>query len=219
MTDLRVRSAGAPQPATDGTGKWVAGWGTPEGGLVTASQYDSLVAGGKVFVAHAGTLTAPLAGNDAYVITTPDLNVDVPDGTSIKPLFLQVHYETVGTTLLLETFASISSTLGAQSGGNSVTAASLRNRGGGSSNCAITSAATTTAQSGTTFEFFRGGYQLAEDMAATEDWETRTFKWTAGKNGPAPLVIGDASIAIWAASETTTCFITLVWVEFQGGEF
>jgi hypothetical protein len=120
--------------------------------------------------------------------------------------------------LLLETFASISSTLGSQSGGTGLTAISLRNRGGGATRCTATSAATATAQTGNVLEFARSGYQLAEDMAGTEDWASRTFKWAAGVDGPAPLVIGNGSM-VWAASQSATVFITLTWAEFQGNEY
>jgi len=220
MSDIRLHAAAAPSPVTSGNRQLIGAWGTPEGALNVGSQYDAMVARGRVFVANAGTLTAPLSGNDSLVNTDPDLLIDVPEGTSIKPLFVGVNYETVGTTLLAECVMSASASLGAQSGGTGITAVSLRTRGGGSTRCTITSAATATAQSGNVFEFFRHQVQLVEDMAATEvGWDDRNFRWNAGVDGPAPLLIGDSSLMIWAASQATTCFITAIWAEFQENEY
>ena len=96
----------------------------------------------------------------------------------------------------------------------------LRTRGGGSTNCTITHTATATAQSGNVFEFFRDQIQLVEDMAATEvGWEDRNFRWSAMIDTPAPLLVGDSSLMIWGATQTTTLFITAIWAEFQGNEY
>lgn len=221
MSDLRVLSIANPAVTKNGgaPGSRMAGWGTPEGALNIGSQWDALVAAGKVYTALAGTQSSPLDGNDAYVITDPDLNVDVPDGTTIRPLFLSVHYESVGSTLLRENFASISSTLGAQSGGSDVTPINLRNRGGGGSNCTVTSAATVTAQSGTVLEFARSGLELDEAVSTGVDFPNRTHTWAAGKDGPAPILIGEGSLNVWMASQAASGFITLTWAEFQDNEY
>ena len=80
--------------------------------------------------------------------------------------------------------------------------------------------ATATAQSTNVTEFYRHQIQLVEDMAATEvGWEDRNFVWAAGKDGPAPLLIGDSSLMVWGATETTTLFIEAMWVEFQNNEY
>jgi hypothetical protein len=220
MSNQQINAQASPAPATGGGPDWVKQWATPHGAAVVGSQYDAAVARGLVFSARVGTLTTPLTGAGAVVATTPDLLVDIPSGTSIRPVYLSVQYETVGTTLLLETFASISSTLGSKSGGNSVTPVSLRNSGGGSSNCTATSIATATAQTGVVHEFFRDGFQLAEDMAATEDgWASRKFVWRAGVDGPAPLIKGNASVFVYAAAQNPTVFINFIWEEFQANEY
>lgn len=220
MSDIRVQAAGAPSPVTNGNNQRIAAWGTPEGALNIGSQYDAMVARGRVFIANSGTLTAPTNGADALVNTTPDLLIDVPDGTSIKPLVIQVNFESVGSTAVLECLASASASLGAKSGGSAVTAGSLRTRGGGTTRCTITHTATATAQSTNVIEFFRHQVQLVEDMAATEvGWDDRNYRWVAGVNGPAPLLVGDSSLMIWAASQAASVFITAIWAEFQDNEY
>lgn len=223
MSDLRVNSAVTPTIITGGGSAWLAAWGTPDGAMHTDDRVQGLVAAGRVFTANAGTGTAPITFAGAFDADGPDLVVDVPSGTSIMPLFLSVHYEAVGTTALLETFASASGTLGATSSGTGITPRSMRvGGGGGASVCTVTGAvgaAGCTAQSGALVEFARSGYQLAEDMAATEDWASRTFNWAQGNDGPAPLLIGDGSIFVHAAAQAGTGFITLTWAEFQGNEY
>ncbi len=220
MTDNRVRSAAAPTPVTGGANLNIAAWGSPHGATVGETEWDAHVGRGLVFMANSGTLTAPTAGHDILVSTTPDLLIDVPDGTSIKPLMIRVSYESVGSTLLSEVVYSFSADLGVQTGGTAVTPTNMRSRGGGSTNCTITHTATATAQATNVTEFYRHQIQLVEDMAAAEvGWEDRNFVWAAGKDGPAPLLIGESSLMIWGATETTTLFIEAMWVEFQGNEY
>ncbi len=217
--DNRVRSTSSPDATAKGAVAEQPMWGTPEGAVNTGSRYDSLVAAGRVFTVNAGTLTAPITGVGAYVTTTPDLAIDVPVGTTIKPLRLLIHYEIVGTTQLMENIATISNTLNAASGGADITPVAMRNRGGGTSNCTATSVATVTAAASTSYEFHRSGFQLVEDFAAQESWESRTFEWVADEDGPAPLVIGDAGIRIWTATQNPSNFITFTWAEFQDNEY
>jgi len=222
MSDIRVNSRVSPETGGPNAGL-ILQHGTPDGASYVESRMQSLVRKGTLFTANGGTGSAPATFAGAFDADGPDFVLDVPSGTSIMPVYLSVTYETVGTTLLLETFASASGTLGAVSAGTAVTPRSMRvGGGGGTSNCTANvavDAAGATAQTGALVEFARNGYQLAEDMAATEDWATRTFTWAAGRDGPAPLVIGDGSIFVHAAAQAGTGFITLSWAEFQDGEY
>jgi len=222
MSDIRIDSRVSPNTQGPNAGL-INQHGTPDGAAYVENRMEGWVRKGLVFTANAGTATTPITFAGAYDADGPDLVVDVPDGTSIIPLFLSVTYEAVGTTLLLETFASASGTLGAVVTGTAVTPRSMRvGGGGGSTNCTVNSAidaAGCTVQSGALVEFARNGYQLAEDMAATEDWATRTFTWAAGRDGPGPLVVGDGSVFVHAASQAGTGFITFSWAEFQDGEY
>ena len=219
MSDERVLSQATPAPSTGGGPDRIARWGSPHGAGVSSSELDALVARGLVFTVHAGTASTPVTSAGAFAATTPDLLVDVPDGTSIRPLFLSIHYETPGTTLLRESFASVSTALGVQTGGTGITPVNMRTRGGGSSNCTATSIATATAQSGSIIEFGRSGLELDEVVTTGVDFPNRTTTWAAGADGPSPLVIGDGSIFVYGASQAGTLFITLVYAEFQGNEY
>jgi hypothetical protein len=180
---------------------------------------DALVAAGQVFTVHAGTATTPVVSAGAFVATTPDLLLDIPAGTAIRPLFMSIHYETPGSTLLRESFASVSTALGVQTGGTGITPVNMRTSGGGSSNCTATSIATATAQSGNIIEFGRSGLELDEVVTTGVDFPDRTTTWAAGRDGPSPLIIGAGSIFVYGASQAGTLFITLTYAEFQGNEY
>ena len=172
---------------------------------------------GEVFVANGGTATAQITFAGAYDADGPDFVIDVPDGTSIMPLLIHVQYEAVGTTLLLETFASISNSLGVVTTGTLVTPRNLRTSVSTPSGCTVNAAvdaAASTAQSGRIYELGRGGFELAEAMAATEDWAERRWVWSAKESGVYPVIDGDGSLFIHAASQAGTGFITVVYREF-----
>ena len=183
MSDNRVLAQSSPAPSTAGGPDRLAAWGTPQGAAVVGSEWDALVAGWLVFTVQAGTASSPVSSAGAFATTTPDLLLDIPDGTSIRPIFMSIHYETPGSTQLRESFASVSTTLGAQSGGTAITPRSMRTRGGGSSNCIATSIATATAQSGNIIEFGRGGLELDEVVTTGVDFPNRTSIWAAITRG------------------------------------
>lgn len=190
--------------------------GTLDGASFTADVNMLRALNGDVFVANGGTASSPVTFAGAYDADGPDFVIDVPDGTTIVPLAINIHYQTVGTTLLLETFASVSGTLGAVSAGTSVTPVNIRTGNSSSSGCTVNAAvdaAGCTAQSGSTYEFVRQGFQLAEDMAATEDWAERTWNWSAKESGIYPVIDGDGSLFIHAAAQAGTGMITVIYYE------
>lgn len=176
---------------------------------------------GEVYVANAGSATTPITFAGAYDADGPDLVIDVPDGTTIQPLYIHVQYEAVGTTLLLETFASISNSLAGTctvTGGGTVTPRNLRTGISTASGCTISygvDAAGCTAQSGRIYELRMGGFELAEAMAATEPgWPERNWKWGAKQYGVYPTIDGEGSMFVHCASQAGTGFITVVYREF-----
>jgi hypothetical protein len=214
MSDIRV-AAKTSGIGRAGQGTYAGAAGTLEGGLITADLSYLLSLNGDVFVANGGSASSPATFAGAYDADGPDFVIDVPDGTTIVPLAINIHYQTVGTTGLLETFASVSGTLGAVSAGTAVTPQNIRTGAAGSSGCTVNvavDAAGSTAQTGA-YEFFRGGFQLVEDMAATEDWAERTWNWSARESGVYPIIDGAGSLFIHCAAVAGTGFITVTYYE------
>jgi hypothetical protein len=193
---------------------------TLEGGLITADLSYLLSLNGDIYVANNATATTPATFAGAYDADGPDLVIDVPLNTTIVPLYIHVQYEAVGTTLLLETFASISNSLAGTTtvtGGGTVTPVNIRTGDSGTSSCAVSysvDAAGCTAQTGNIYELRMGGFELAEAMAATEPgWPERNWKWSAKQYGVYPIIDGEGSLFMHCASQAGTGFITVVYYE------
>ncbi len=175
---------------------------------------------GDVYVANSRFLTDAGTFAGAYDADGPDFVIDVPLGTTIVPLKIDVYYESVGSTLLMETFASISTTPAGtttKSGGGAVTPVNLRTGDSGTSNCTVAysiDGAGCTAQAAHIYEIFRHGFQLAEDMAAQEQgWPEKQYTWSAAEEGFYPVLDGVSSLFVHAAAQTGTGFITVIYYE------
>jgi len=214
---VTARTQGIGRTGPNQNNNYVSAAGFTDGALFVADHNLLLATNGDVFVANGGTGTAPITFAGAFDADGPDFVIDVPENTTIVPLAINIHYQTVGTTLLLEVLASISSTLGAVSAGTAVTPANIRTGNSGTSGCTVNAAidaAGCTAQTGTKYEFIRQGFQLAEDMAATEDWVERTWNWSAKQSGIYPVIDGSGSLFIHAAAQAGTGMITVTYAEF-----
>lgn len=189
--------------------------GTLDGAAFVADANLLRSLNGDVFVANGGTGTAPITFAGAYDADGPDFVVDVPDGTTIIPLAINIHYQTVGTTLLLEALASVASNLGAVTAGTSVTPRNIRTGNSSTSGCTVNAAVDASGCTVQTnpYEFVRQGFQLAEDMAATEDWQERTWNWSAKQTGIYPVIDGEGSLFIHAAAQAGTGMITVIYYE------
>ncbi len=221
MSDIKIKAK------TRGLGRQGQGVeqdvpGTLEGAMFTTDLAYLTALNGDVYVANSRFLTDAGAFAGAYDADGPDFVIDVPLGTTIVPLKIDVYYESVGTTLLMETFASISTTLAGtttKTGGGVVTPVNLRTGNSGTSDCTVAysiDAAGCTAQSAHIYEIFRHGFQLAEDMAVTEQgWPEKQYTWSAAEEGFYPILDGESSLFVHAASFGGTGFITVVYYEID----
>ncbi len=202
-----------------GQGTYRDATGTLEGGIVTADLSYLFSLNGDVFVANGalGTSEATFAG--ALDTDAPDLVIDVPLNTTIVPLKIDIYYEAVGASAVMETMVSVSKTLGATSSGDTITPVNIRTGNNSTSSCTVTSAVANsgaTVQSGLKYEFFRHGFQLAEDMAATEPgWPEKQYTWSAKKEGIYPILDGEASLFIHAAATAGKGFLTVIYYEIE----
>ena len=194
---------------------------------------------GRVFVANAGTITAPITfGPGAILETEPDLDLAVRPGTIVIPLFIHVQMETFGTTLLWEGMASAGcGTTGARTGGTLIDPVSLRTdsprgsalRGGSLASQGIASnvdTASATYQTINIDEFWRFGANKVVDIATAIDTSTdvRTERTWSYKTHVAPHVKAmDATnlgrLNVFTGSQAGTGFITLIFAEFKDDEY
>ena len=219
MSNIKVnaKTTGVGQA---GQGTYRDAAGTLEGAVITADLSYLLSLNGSIFVANNALDTSVATFAGAYDADGPDLVIDVPLNTTIVPLSIQVQYEAVGTTLLLETFASISNSLAGTTtvtGGGTVTPINARIGDASTSGCTVSysvDAAGCTAQTGRIYDIRLGGFELAEAMAATEPgWPERNWKWSAKQEGFYPIMDGESSMFIHCASQAGTGFIRVVYYE------
>ena len=190
------------------------------GELVVANNLDQFISDGRVFTINIGTGTAPATFAGAYVATTPDAYIYVPNGTTIIPLAIRVMYEAVGTESTMEIVATASVTGDSSAGGTALTAYPMRLDNPRTSACTATAAGTVTSpNSGTFFDFWRYMRPLTDTVATTEnDRHALVFEWSAF-TAPAPRIVGTTAgtggscLALWAASQAGTGFIEVTWVE------
>ena len=74
---------------------------------INESKVQALINAGYGYVLVGGVQSTPITGAGAYVSTTPDMDIKVPDDKALIPLTIRVQYETIGTASPLEPIATV----------------------------------------------------------------------------------------------------------------
>lgn len=188
-----------------------------DGGVLTASQYDMLVKGGRVFngqFATAGGL-ATIENNTAVDLTEPFLRVSIKSGHTLIPLFIKVGGAVVwetGDEYILYT----SDTDTYSSGGTAMTVRNLAQRSTSATavrqtqtanaydgDSALTEGAVTNPRVIDSGHFLTGGLNLPYEYSAMNG------------NRPYTMIEGPGSLCLMIARTTTTveAFYTMQWAE------
>jgi hypothetical protein len=188
-----------------------------DGTLTVANFIAALSLEGRVFTANVGTATSPVTfGAGGLDATEFDLHVSVPAGSVIIPLELRVVMEAFGTAAINEILmiAGGGSTCGA---GTAITPVSSNVNMGRSSSCTVTSAATATSGVAITTnvrELYRDGSPIAITIATVGQVRVpNVFLWRATDSGILDVVGPSQQVAVLAAANAGTGFITLKYVE------
>lgn len=204
------------------SGEYVDAEGLKDGSLVTVPWVQAQIVAGKGFHAYVGQATTPVTLDASWANTDPDISIDVPDGRIIMPIMVKVVMEAYGSTALFETMTLCSRTLAASSAGTAFVPINLRTRTGGGSNCSVYVGPTVTSGYTTgAFELYRASIAKIATVATGDDDSSRhdgIFEWNIGKQGYAPLLEGNASLATWATSQAASGYIYIEWLEFEEGE-
>jgi len=213
--ELAARKAISPQQDTAGQLKPI--WADLDGAVITQDKVAALVADGRVFHAYVGNASTPVTLDAAWANTDPDLSLDAPAGITVIPLRVVVVLEAFGTEALFETMTLCSKTLAAASAGTKFTPINLRTRHTRESACSVYVGPTVTSGYTTgAFELFRECIQKAVTVGTGDDDSTAyptKFEWNYLKDGPAPMLEGQASMATWATSQAASGYIQYVWAE------
>ena len=212
ITDLRVLEAG-----TTSTQVNVAG--LKDGAIVSADWIGANLQLGKVYMMQSGTESSEATFGTSYSATAPDIAIDVPDGTTVIPLKVDIEMEDYGSKGIFEIIAMVSKTSIATTA-TAFTPLNVRTRAAGGSNCiAVTNPTVTTGVTTGSYEFFRGIHHevmdvLSADTDSSAQNARRSFIWTYAQDGFAPVVDGVGSIHVWAHSQAAKGFMSLFWLEF-----
>lgn len=198
-----------------------------DGALFTSDWVMGLAMEGRVYVANAGTLSAPItfSASNTIIGTENDLDVSVPAGTLVIPLEIRLNMESFGSTLQFQAMAMVG-TGGAADSGTTLTPTNLRTDAPNASVSTIVAAggASATAQTTNLSEFWRVGTQFAADKtsasATTDQQDDNELHIWRHTDNAAPPIMYSSSVAsrlsVHVASESGTGFIVFTYAELPG---
>ena len=207
-------------------------WFQPDGSQVVYGSPGWVLAmqnAGYAYIANAGAQSTPITFAGAFDATAPDAYFYVPNGVTILPYEIEVIYEAVGTESTMEPIAlasPIGDSTAAVTGGALVTP---RNQKIGSPltsgltvSGGVDASGITTPVGAGAYDFWKNQRPLTDTVATGEnDRHELVFRWNGITSGM-PIIQGQVStgscLAIYAASQAGTGFITVKWLEFATTE-
>jgi len=192
-----------------------------DGTLLSAEWILAQTIRGRLMCASAGSLTTPITwtGTATNDQTKAAVMVDVPSGTTIFPLQIDLQMEAYGTNALFECAASTGSG-GVSAGGSAVTVKNMRSDAPYSTNCTVTSDLTGgTALTTNDAEFWHSGLAIAITMATAVNniancgKDFYHFGWKYKDGLFCPIVVGAGQLVVTQGSQAGTGFCKVFWIE------
>jgi hypothetical protein len=223
-TEFLVDKSASPTRETANHQKALA-WALPDGALVAAPWMLGQVMSGDTFCVNGGAGSTVIAFAGAYDADAPDMHINVPEGVTIIPLRIEVVFEALGTEATVECIALASNQGDTSVTGTAKTPQNMKINGRNSA-CVATAAVDAAGctdpntAGGKFFEFWHFQKPLADTVATGEnDRAPLVFCWNAFQDGPPPIIKGvgaaGSCLAVYAASQAGTGFITVQWVEVE----
>lgn len=220
---LGLRTAGKVPKRITADDDFIPIQGTRDGAMFTADWLQAKAQEGRMFVANSSKVsTVTTFGAGSISSDEIDLMIQVPADTTIIPVEIRVKMEAYGNTAIFETMASIGtggSISSTTTEYTAITPTSLRTDAPHTSACTITAAhdsGTPTYMTANISEFWRDGLMQAwtqTSASAGTTYVPQVFKWNALEEGVFPVCVGASQLAVFAASQAGTGFITVVYVE------
>ena len=201
-------------PNTSDTVPWYGKLG--EG--ITDEKVQALVNAGYGYAIQGGSITTPITGAGAYVSTTPDMDILVPTNKAFIPLVVNVGYESIGTSLLLEVIvlAGLGGTFG--TGGTVVTPTNMNTAFGDESGLSARSPVTTAVlmtQRLTDISHDQETLAITKTAgsATVAAFDRNKYVYRAKDEGVYHILQAgnnlQARLNVWGASQGPTLFITV----------
>lgn len=184
-----------------------------DGSLSVADLLAVLAMEGRLFTASVGTASTPATFKTGYTAAQPELAIDVPVGTLLLPIDLEVYLEdSAGTDN--EVVVLTSSTAVGAGTSTELSAATIGNHRTDIPRRTAARVYTLHSANGTAptivSEIFRGGYPFADATGAPE----KRWSWSIFRNSP-HVVVGPGSLVVYVGGTVTAPagFIKASWAE------
>lgn len=184
---------------------------------ITDEKVQALINAGYGYVLVGGVQSSPITGAGAYVSTTPDMDIKVPDDKAFIPLSILVQYETIGTASPLECFATMGLGGTFATGGTAIIPKNMDvSRGNGSGLLCQSPASSAVLPTDNLTDIWRNG---VPNVSVKTDSGTVSvkdhpfhFKYNAKDEGFYHILKGQggtlfARLNVWAAHQAATAFI------------
>jgi hypothetical protein len=173
---------------------------------------------GKVYSTNAGSeSTEFVPGNTAWDADQPEFALQIPDGTTVIPLFASIHLQVTGAALA-EVGMGIQSDYGDNVPGTNSTAMTIAPTNvnpafkNTASRCTAAYLITSNITQSNYVELWRRGYPSDPDVATNPE---PTYEWSYLTH-PAPALVGDAGVNLYAATASgSDAFLSFTWAEFE----
>ncbi len=218
MSNMRVRvKQNTPTRFKDDS--WVELRGLRDGSPIVMPWYQALVLEGRAYQATASGVAAEVV-TAAFVTTSRELFVDIPDGTAAIPLKVEGSFAVVDGTLV-EAYAYVALSLNGTGGSDTeVTPRNLRvdspNTSGANAGAAASSKVAVVA--GT--EIFLSTHAPVTLDLGGKDLNQKLIDWSIGLHDHAPVLLDAASINLVLHDPNVgTGRGDIAWAEFSESVF
>ena len=179
-------------------------------GQVVSDRYDQAILDGRAFMVSTATRETALAvGGTSFSDTAPAFILDVPSGTGVVPLEIDLRQGGTVAGGMITVLATLSDKVRRASSGTSHTPQNMRFDEPQTSGCSFYTGPTANTNDDD-ISLFSGLYEHNLDGALT----TSHVLWSA-RHSYAPYLVGPASLVVYTfAASTQPCwFFTFKWAE------
>jgi len=179
-------------------------------GQVVSDRYDQAILDGRAFmVSNAARETALAVGGTSFSDTAPAFILDVPSGTGVVPLEIDLRQGGTVAGGMITVLATLSDKVRRASSGTSHTPQNMRFDEPQTSGCSFYTGPTANTNDDD-ISLFSGLYEHNLDGALT----TSHVLWSA-RHSYAPYLVGPASLVVYtfAGSTQPSWFFTFKWAE------
>jgi len=179
-------------------------------GLVVSDRYDQAILDGRAFmVSNAARETALAVGGTSFSDTAPAFILDVPSGTGVVPLEIDLRQGGTVAGGMITVLATLSDKVRRASSGTSHTPQNMRFDEPQTSGCSFYTGATA-ATNDDDISLFSGLF--AQDLDGAVG--VSQVHWSA-RDSYAPYLVGPASLVVYTFAGTTqpSWFFTFKWAE------